>query len=142
MMEQLKFNIDTKKLKGMGYTFQKLYARNYKTYSKKVGCYKVWIWVKDKSIEVTQFQYNDKNIIAFYEANANSPLFNEISVVFKEPKNYIVVLSNGETGEVKLKDYSKKALELLQEDHLWSEIILHKEDMDMLLQEIKMLQSK
>ena len=47
-----KFKGDFKQLIPMGYTFQKLYAANYKCYHKGNPDFKIWIWVKNKDIEV------------------------------------------------------------------------------------------
>lgn len=48
----IKFTGDFKQLKPMGFTFHKLYARNYKVYEKS----KVWIWVAHGGyVEIADF---------------------------------------------------------------------------------------
>ncbi len=48
----IKFKGDFKKLKGMGFTFHKLFASNYKVYEKD----KVWIWVAHGGyVEISDF---------------------------------------------------------------------------------------
>jgi hypothetical protein len=47
----MKFIGDFKDLKPMGFTFHKLYARNYKVYEK----HELWIWVAERQIQYRHF---------------------------------------------------------------------------------------
>jgi len=54
-----KFN----KLCALGYTFQKLYANNYRCYHKKLDGHHIWVWQKGKEIEVDDWYHITEAII-------------------------------------------------------------------------------
>lgn len=61
----LKFTGNFKKLKAMGYEFQKLYARNYKVYHKQIPrSFRIWIWVANGGyIEIDDLYSNTKSFV-------------------------------------------------------------------------------
>ncbi len=63
---------DFKKLMPMGFSFNKLYARNYKVYEKN----QVWIWVAGKSVEVKDL-YDDSGYIIKLILNDEYPVYEE-----------------------------------------------------------------
>jgi len=63
-MSNLKFTGTFTKLKKLGYTFMKLYARNYKVYNKDMGSLKLWVWVANGgTIEINDLYNNSKGFI-------------------------------------------------------------------------------
>ncbi len=81
-MKFLQFTIATGKLQEMGYTFQKLYARDYKTYRKKINDWTIWLWVQERRLEIDDWFHYTGPIIDFYkknlEANQELPYMKEV----------------------------------------------------------------
>lgn len=99
-MDILRYTIKEKSLKDLGYTFQKLYARNYKTYRKEFKNNRtIWLWVKDKRLEVDDWFDHTGNILQFYKDHINSPEFNRINPTGKASE-YAKIRLNTKTGEI------------------------------------------
>lgn len=101
-MIKLKWNYPSRLLKTRGYTFQKLYARNHKTYRKKIGDFTIWLWETEKSLEVDDWHGNTGNIIEFFKNNKQH---------FKKSQMFdfssLKIQYNLETAEVQLFDYEE-----------------------------------
>lgn len=52
MKKYIRFIGRLNNLKSMGYTFQKMYARNYRCWHKEAEGQAVWIWDKNKEVEI------------------------------------------------------------------------------------------
>jgi hypothetical protein len=65
MKNSLKFTGKFNQLKELGYTFMKLYARDYKVYSKKMlKTFDIWVWVANGGyIEVDDLYSNTNNFV-------------------------------------------------------------------------------
>lgn len=101
-MKELIFNINVSKLKGMGYTFQKLYAADYKTYRKKIGDYTIWLWVKGRLIEVDDWHQHTNSIIEFYKNNLEKHISDNKDL--PKPSDFMRLRIHEETSEVIFKD--------------------------------------
>ncbi len=145
----LHYTIDVKKFKSMGYSFQKLYARNYKAYHKIIDEYDIWLWVKDKIIEINDWHSNTSNIINFYKENLD--IWKVENDKLPRPRSYMALHINDHTGEIKHKDYNEyykcftdPTYKLMDEYHKkyeeWREInIMIGGGIDLVLNEIKIL---
>lgn len=122
-------------LKERGYTFQKLYASNYKCYHKKINKnYTLWLWVAKKTIEVNGWHQHTKSIIDFYLNNILD-------------KNYIKIQINHDTGDIQFYDYAEysKVIESgcwntwIEKYESYHEVLLVKDSMNELIKEIEYL---
>lgn len=106
----MKFTGKIEDLKKMNFKFQKLYARNYKVYSKN----DVWIWVAGGfSIEISDF-FSNSDVIIDAVLNDTYPLYKEDrllpngQVFFKKGEPMGCVM-NKKTGElIAYSDFLKK----------------------------------
>ena len=106
--KDLNFTTPVRELKSRGYTFQELYASNYKSYRKEFGSHKeftIWLWVKGKTIEINDWYNYTSNVIDFYKNNFDS--WKVENNKLPKPINYMVMHANHNTGEVKLKDFKE-----------------------------------
>jgi len=101
-MKGLKFTIEVSKLKEMGYTFQKLYAANYKTYRKKIGDHTIWLWEKGRTLEINDWHQHTGNIIEFYKNNLEKHIFDNKDL--PKPSPYMKLRVKEDTSEVIFKD--------------------------------------
>jgi len=93
------FNGKFKDLKPMGFTFHKLYARNYKVYEKN----KVWIFVSRREIEVKDLYEKSAYIIKLildnqYPVYKEDTMFGNTNQIYfhkGEPKSCIFEYSTG-----------------------------------------------
>ena len=69
-----KFCGEYKKLKHMGYKFQKLYANNYKTYRKD----NILIWVMDNDVQIGSLSAKLSGYIIEAVCNDTYPVFKEV----------------------------------------------------------------
>lgn len=60
----MKFTGKFKDLSRKGFVFQKLYARNFKSYRKRSENYCIWIWVRDREIEVDDWYNCTEGVLA------------------------------------------------------------------------------
>jgi len=154
----MNFTIDPKQLIPRGYTFQKLYARNYKCYHRKLASgHRLWLWMKGRNIEINDWYDQSENLIKFFIQNQDCPLFDEIGWQ-GNPKNYIKVQMNPEDGFVQLyddKEYfqvfeKSRNLPKSRKGEAWSvwtekygdwhnEIIMHRDSMTELINEVNYL---
>ncbi len=147
----LKFTIDIKKLKGLGYTFQKLYARNYKTYRKDIGKggRTIWLWVLERRIEIDDWFSDTGAILEFYKKNRNHPEFDRLNKAGEKWNYYKIRLCNS-TGEIieydnkeyyqELSSKDDKSIEKYFEKYKdYREIVFYKPTMEFLLKEIEVL---
>lgn len=114
-MNILTYKIKESKLKGMGYTFQKLYARNYKTYRKIVGDNTLWLWSKGKTIELDDLYHLTGEVINFVKENINNYFYQE--------KEYIKISINTSTNEIKIVPLLQKVFKdnpLISKEEQWS----------------------
>ena len=145
----MKYNIAESKLKNLGYTFQKLYAANYKTYRKEINGYKLWLWSKNKQIEINDWYGHTEAILNFYKANINDPGFDIYSKLKESLRGYIVVQMNPKNGFVQLRDQETYFKALMSHDWdewdekydgWYNEIVLSRDGMNAIINEIKILQ--
>jgi hypothetical protein len=101
-MKELHYTINEGKLKSMGYTFQKLYAANYKSYRKEIGHTKVWLWSKGKTIEINDWHQHTANIIEFYKENLEA--HKERESLMPKPSDYMVLRVKEDDSSVIFKD--------------------------------------
>jgi hypothetical protein len=85
----MKYTIKEREFKGLGYTFQKLYARDYKCYWKSFDGISIWCWVKGKEIQVSDWYEHTEMIINFLRETKG-----------KEDSPYFKFLLNRDTKEV------------------------------------------
>jgi hypothetical protein len=145
--KHLHFSVNVKLLIPRGYTFQKLYASNYKTYRKKFRSFTIWLWVKGKTIEINDWYTYTNNVIECYKNNYEQWKLENSKL--SSPRSVMVLHANHSTGEVKLKDYSqyyeaflgdpKKVDEYYKKYEDWSEIILSPNSFNEVLEEIDFL---
>jgi hypothetical protein len=99
-----KFCGEYKKLKHMGYKFQKLYADNYKTYRKD----NILIWVMDNDVQIGHLSAKLSGIVIDMVCNDTYPVFEEAKEYYRngrltlrfeigEPKSCLI---NENTGEI------------------------------------------
>lgn len=103
--KSLHFTVNVKELKNRGYTFQKLYAAEYKTYRKKINDYTIWLWVKGKEIEIEDWFSLTGPIIDFIKKH-----YDEWKVEndkLPSPSEVITLHIERDTGEIKFKDYDE-----------------------------------
>lgn len=97
-MEQymVKFTGKFTNLKKLGYEFHKLYARNYKVYSKKIPkSFDIWVWVGQGGyIEINDFYSNTKNIVDVIKAIKWDEVKEQIGFLSKEPYKRVFVRFN------------------------------------------------
>jgi hypothetical protein len=152
----LKYSIPESKLKGMGYIFQKLYARDYKTYRKKVGHYTIWLWVKEHRLEVNDWFDSTIDVINFFKENQNDPIFEKES--FLGGKRSMKILLNRDTKHIiKFESIHQEYIDAFNsfqtpDETIWeeynkkyedySEIFLGKDTMEELIKEIDILVQK
>lgn len=91
-MDYLQYKTKEVDLKNMGYTYQELYARNYKTYRKKINDYTLWLWAKGKRLEVDDWFHHTGKIIEFFKNNlgANSNLPKMKNAKKRNPETAVV----------------------------------------------------
>lgn len=154
-MNILQYKVSEILLKPNGYTFQKLYAANYRTYRKQIDAYTIWLWSKGKSIEINDWHGFTGIILDFYKANRNHPEFDKFDM-WGEKRDYIKVqCSRDERQIVQLFDNDEYRKVFRHEDinHAWdewnakygnwsNEIILRRNVLDKVLKEIEWLQSE
>lgn len=126
-MEILTLKVDVNLLKERGYTFQKLFASNHKSYRKKVGDYTIWIWVKDSQVEIEDWYENTSKIVKFFKENYDR-CWKE-SQELPRPSSYMVLQLNRKTNEVREKDMKKYFEQLVAQkwdadEDDWSEVPL------------------
>lgn len=140
----IKFTGKFKDLKSMGFTFHKLFARNYKVYEKK----KVWIWVhRGGYVEIQDF-YGLSGYILKAIWNGTFPVY-ERDIKYEGKLSWMSIkkgyrrpcMIHRKTGEiVELREFYKKHAD---EDHVydydsWKELSLFGETFDF-LKELKEL---
>lgn len=92
----MNYSISESKFKTLGYTFQKLYAMEYKTYRKEVNkCYTIWCWVKGKKIEINDFFGYTENVIDYFLNNQDKKKYSKIFEYY-----YMSLFLNCKTGEI------------------------------------------
>ncbi len=149
--KNLNFNIDVKKLIPIGYIHQKLYARNYKTYRKKIECHTIWLWIKGKTIEVDDWYSYTNNVIEFYKNNFDK--WKKENKKLARPRHAMILHANHSTGEIKLKDFDEYYKSMFSENNKiiddyykkyknWREIILIPKLFDKVISEIDYLTTK
>ncbi len=102
MRNDLKFTIPLKELKGRGYTFQKLFAADYKSYRIKIDDHTIWLWEKGRLLEINDWHQHTGNIIEFYKNNLDK--HTELNSKLPKPSQRMVLRINEETSEVSFKD--------------------------------------
>lgn len=149
-MDTLIINADVKALIPRGYKFQKLYARDYKCYHKKITpSYTIWVWIKGKSIEVNDWYANTKAIISLFKEHINNPIFKEVG--FGGDFRSLKIQSCQRTGQVQIFDYEEYSKVFISKaKNPWkdwmakyedwnNEIYLRKDEMIKLIKEINFL---
>jgi hypothetical protein len=153
--QDLNFTTRVKDLKSIGYKYQELYARNYKTYRKEIAGFTFWLWVKGKTIEINDWYSYTANIIKFYKENIEQWKIDNSKL--PRPRSHFKLYANHNTGEIKEFDYNEyyNAIKLLDENRKdgekdgydeyldkyknWREIVLHIESFEEVLKEIEFL---
>lgn len=139
----LTYSIPEKEFKKRGYTFQKLYAANYKTYRKTLEGYKIWIWVKDKMIEINDWHEHTSKVIDFYLK------YRDYTPEELTKSDYLKLQLNHKTGHIQLFDYEEyfKVFEtgswdnwIAKDYDSYSTIVLSKNNFQLIIDEIKTLQ--
>lgn len=108
-MKYIKFTGKYKDLKAMGYTFQKLYARNYRCYHKSIAEYSsqtIWIWQKDNRVEIMDLYDLSYLVLQEIVVNGRTGKRYEINSVFPNPDT---------TGHFMLDIQDKKLLDNVYE---------------------------
>lgn len=115
----------------MGYSFHKLYARNYRVYSKN----QIWIWVAGKTVEIKDLSIANSFKIAKLIIDNKYPVYDEYTnygpILFKKGEPKCVILDT-KTGEVVIRHDFMKAHNY-QYDYdfdRYRELILHMDIFD------------
>lgn len=104
-----KFTGKYKDLMPAGYTFHKMYARNYRTYQKSFGCNdSIWVFVKGNDIEINDFYAKTGWLVSLFIKNR------EVipNILFH---GSLWAVMNTETGECFRQDIPDKACEAFKE---------------------------
>lgn len=111
----MKFTSPVNQLKDRGYTFQKMYANDYKCYWKKISnTFTIWLWVKGKEIEINDWYGMTEPILKFYKDNFDSWL--KENSKRPKPLNGMFILYNPKTKDVILKDFKEYYTAICQDD--------------------------
>ncbi len=102
----MNYTINESEFKPLGYTFQKLYAMEYKTYRKEVNsCYTIWCWVKGKAIEINDFYGNTEKVIDYFLNNQDKAKYSKTF-----DYEYMPIYLNHKTGEIIDKSSAMKSI--------------------------------
>lgn len=154
----MRYTVKEKVLKGMGYTFQLLFAGNYVSYRKKVGeNLTIWLWKMGKTLEVNDWYGCTERVVNFYRMHRMHKPKDKTHLIYDEIHNevykddYFVMYLNRETGRVTLFNFEREGFKCIESknDKLFRKIMdsrkgydrltLHRKSMDMLLEEIKLI---
>jgi len=148
----MKYVIHEYQFKSLGFTFQKLYASNYKCYwmDNISACqHRIWCWVLGKDIELDSFGRHTESVIYAFKTNRTNP--NAFMSRKVDDSDYMQLLLNRDTGEVITRhqavlnwgggDYLK-FLDVQCEQKDWNEVVLVPEDFDVALEVIDILQGR
>ena len=113
----LHYTVDIKELKPRGYTFQKLYAAEYKTYRKKINNYTIWLWVKGKGIEIDDWYSLTGPIINFIKEHYDEWKIENDKL--PKPREVITLHIEQDTGEIKFKDYKEYYTAMVGDGSFW-----------------------
>ncbi len=133
----MKFTIEITELKKRGYTFQKLYASNYKSYRKKIGDYKIWLWVIERELEIDDWHQHTDNIIKFFKKHDKK------RAILIGMGKYMQLKVNRKTSEVLLKE--PDALEYTNYEAYikkwedWTNVVIHIESFREVVKEVNIL---
>lgn len=125
---QIKFTGDFKQLKPMGFTFHKLYARNYKVYEKS----KVWIWVAHGGyVEIADF-FSLSGYIVKAIWDGTFPVYEEDvtlgDMLFFKKGDRKACMINRETGEIiERREFTKRYGEYDYDHDLFREVSIYNE---------------
>ncbi len=138
-MSALHFNKNlTSKLKARGYTFQKLYAADYKTYRKKFNRdMTIWLWVKGSLIEINDWHEHTGAIIDFYKTNCRN-LDGEYVIIFVNRKTSEIIIRDKDMAVEAALDY--EAYIKRWED--WRSIFISFKQMSEIIKELEFLTSQ
>lgn len=126
-MEILKLTADVNLLKERGYTFQKLFASNYKTYRKKIRDYTIWVWVKNSGVEIEDWYENTTAIVKFFKENYDKSIKENSQL--PRPRSCMLLQLNRRTNELRERDMKKYFQQLVsqkfdEDEDDWREINL------------------
>ena len=112
--EFMHFTIPAAELKQQGYTFQKLFARNYICYHKELGAeFSIWCWKARHEIEVGDFGGHSKAVVEFLMKHIPDVDVEEGSYSMR---GYVKIAINRDTGEVSIAKRTKDFLNSDKED--------------------------
>lgn len=131
----MKFTVEIKELKERGYTFQKLYASDHKSYRKKIGDYTIWLWVMERELEIDCWYQHTDNIVKFFKKHDNK------KTALSGMDKYMQLKVNQKTSEVLLKE--PDALEYtdayVKKWENWKNVVIHIESFREVIKEVNIL---
>jgi hypothetical protein len=101
-VKKIEFIGKFKDLIPMGYSFHKLYARNYRVYTKN----QIWIWVAGKTISIKDLGTEHSFKIAKLIIDNKYPVYNEdkdYKIIFFKKGEPKCVMLDEKTGEVEIR---------------------------------------
>lgn len=138
----MKITIPLSELKSRGYIFQKLYARNHKTYRKKFKSgWTIWIWVANKGVEINDYYEHTEPIINYWKNNVDrfrDKYKGTTSVTGGERCGMFLEL-NRTTGEIRERNYLKYLEESCDDSYPFTELILTTDSFEEIVNEIDYL---
>lgn len=148
----LTYTVDVKEFKERGYAFQKLYARNYKSYNKKINGWDIWVFQKGKELYIKDWFETTAATIEFWKANVEQIRKDNVNrpTMSGSPYNYMPCEIHEVTNEIRLrgKEYYTWLIEQGErtdgkyEEYPWSERILTTESFQAVVDEIEYLTKK
>lgn len=144
----MEFTTPIKELIPRGYTFQKLYAADYKTYRKEIGEYNeyvIWLWQKDRQLEINDWYNRTGNVIKCYKDNLEQWKIDNAKL--PRPRSCMSLNLNNQTGEVTLRNMKEYYEMVMSKDDklqnkwykTYREVVLHIELFDEVIKEVNFL---
>jgi len=134
-MEELHYKVSVQELRERGYTFQKLFARNYKCYWKDLeATHSIWCWVAGKTIEIKDLYCRSKLVLDYFLRHKDNESMWFKGAMFPDYK-YLHTRFNRKTGEiitreeiiekVKPKTYEEMFNAVHKPVKDWEELVFH-----------------
>ena len=145
----INYKINERDFKKLGYKFKKVWANNYKAYTKYLdSVFYIICWVKNKEIQYSEWLGYTEKILKFYDDNLE--VWNKNNQKLKRPYSAMKIYLDWDNGKIQLmniEEYynSLKSEKTFEEYFLkyqnYSKINLFHDRIEELKREIKFLQN-
>ena len=145
----INYKIKEKDFKNLGYKFEKVWANNYKAYTKYLdSVFYIICWVKNKEIQYSEWLGYTEKILNFYDNNLE--IWNKSNQKLKRPYSAMKIYLDWDNGNIQLMDIkeyynSLKSEKIFEEYFLkyqnYSKINLFHDRIEELKREINILQN-